>query len=211
MKRATFITWEQLKVGGMILLALGDPHRRRLQARRSGEPVLQALSARRPAAERERVARGRHGHGGGPVGRHRRGDRFSPARRRHDAEPERRRGRRPGAAAAGARGFPRPAAHVRPPGRQDRGHLARDAAVCGPAANDTIQVAPALDYEAVLIQASGAVNDMVQLTRDLKGITGGMARGEGNGWPAADESVPVRRIERNPRTHERARDPAAGA
>ena len=46
-------------------------------------------------------------------------------------------------------------------------------------ANDTLQVEPALDYEAVLIQASGAVNDMVQLTRDLKGITGGMARGEG--------------------------------
>ena len=45
--------------------------------------------------------------------------------------------------------------------------------------NDTLQVEPALDYEAVLIQASGAVNDMVQLTRDLKGITGGMTRGEG--------------------------------
>jgi phospholipid/cholesterol/gamma-HCH transport system substrate-binding protein len=45
--------------------------------------------------------------------------------------------------------------------------------------NDTLQVEPALDYEAVLIQASGAVNDMVQLTRDLRGITGGMARGEG--------------------------------
>src|SRR4030095_15493451 len=45
--------------------------------------------------------------------------------------------------------------------------------------NDTIQVEPALDYETVLLQASGAVTDMVQLTRDLKGITGGMARGEG--------------------------------
>jgi phospholipid/cholesterol/gamma-HCH transport system substrate-binding protein len=44
---------------------------------------------------------------------------------------------------------------------------------------DTIQVTPALDYEAVLLQASGAVNDMVQLTHDLKGITGGIARGEG--------------------------------
>ena len=45
--------------------------------------------------------------------------------------------------------------------------------------NDTLRVEPALDYEAVLVQASGAVNDMIQLTRDLKGITGGMARGEG--------------------------------
>jgi len=46
-------------------------------------------------------------------------------------------------------------------------------------ANDTIQVEPSLDYESVLVQASGAVNDMVQLTRDLRGITGGLARGEG--------------------------------
>ena len=46
-------------------------------------------------------------------------------------------------------------------------------------ANDTLQVEPALDYEAVLVQASGAVDDMLQLTRDLKGITGGLARGEG--------------------------------
>ena len=46
-------------------------------------------------------------------------------------------------------------------------------------ANDTIQVEAALDYETVLLQASGAVTDMVQLTRDLRGITGGLARGEG--------------------------------
>ena len=46
-------------------------------------------------------------------------------------------------------------------------------------ANDTIQVEAALDYESVLLQASGAVTDMVQLTRDLRGITGGLARGEG--------------------------------
>ena len=45
--------------------------------------------------------------------------------------------------------------------------------------NDTLQVETALDYEAVLVQASGAVSDMVQLTRDLRGITGGLARGEG--------------------------------
>src|SRR5687768_661067 len=46
-------------------------------------------------------------------------------------------------------------------------------------ANDTILVEAALDYETVLLQASGAVTDMVQLTRDLRGITGDMARGEG--------------------------------
>ena len=46
-------------------------------------------------------------------------------------------------------------------------------------ANDTLQVETALDYESVLLQASGAVTDMVSLTRDLRGITGGLARGEG--------------------------------
>jgi phospholipid/cholesterol/gamma-HCH transport system substrate-binding protein len=44
---------------------------------------------------------------------------------------------------------------------------------------DTIAVAPTLDYEAVLAQAAGAVSDMVGLTRDLRQITGGIARGEG--------------------------------
>ena len=46
-------------------------------------------------------------------------------------------------------------------------------------ANDTLQVESALDYETVLLQASGAVTDMVALTHDLRGITGGLARGEG--------------------------------
>ena len=44
---------------------------------------------------------------------------------------------------------------------------------------DTIPSLPSLDYEAVIAQASGAVGDMVQLTRDLRSITGGIARGEG--------------------------------
>ncbi len=44
---------------------------------------------------------------------------------------------------------------------------------------DTIPVAPSLDYEAVLAQAAGAVNDMVDLTHDLRKVTGGMLRGEG--------------------------------
>lgn len=45
--------------------------------------------------------------------------------------------------------------------------------------DDTLQVEAALDYETVLLQASGAVTDMVALTHDLRGITGGMVRGEG--------------------------------
>jgi phospholipid/cholesterol/gamma-HCH transport system substrate-binding protein len=44
---------------------------------------------------------------------------------------------------------------------------------------DTIEVSPSLDYEQVLAQAAGAVGDMVQLTADLRSITGGLVRGEG--------------------------------
>ena len=44
---------------------------------------------------------------------------------------------------------------------------------------DTVAVVQSLDYEAVIAQASGAVNDMVALTRDLRVITGGLAKGEG--------------------------------
>lgn len=44
---------------------------------------------------------------------------------------------------------------------------------------DTIQVSPALDYEKVLGQAAGAVGDVVELTRDMRSLTGGIVRGEG--------------------------------
>jgi phospholipid/cholesterol/gamma-HCH transport system substrate-binding protein len=44
---------------------------------------------------------------------------------------------------------------------------------------DTLAVAPSLDYEAVLAQAAGAVNDMVGLTHDLRQITGGIIDGKG--------------------------------
>lgn len=44
---------------------------------------------------------------------------------------------------------------------------------------DTVSVTPSLDYEAVLTQAAGAVNDMVDLTHDLKTITGGIVSGKG--------------------------------
>lgn len=44
---------------------------------------------------------------------------------------------------------------------------------------DTIRVAPALDYEKVLTQAAGAVGDVVELTRDMRSLTGGIVRGEG--------------------------------
>lgn len=44
---------------------------------------------------------------------------------------------------------------------------------------DTISVAPSLDYEQVLAQAAGAVGDVVELTKDLRQLTGGVVRGEG--------------------------------
>ena len=44
---------------------------------------------------------------------------------------------------------------------------------------DTIRAEQALDVDVVLAQASGAVDDLVALTGDLRTITGGLARGEG--------------------------------
>src|SRR5438270_1280980 len=44
---------------------------------------------------------------------------------------------------------------------------------------DTITVLPALDYEQVLTQAAGAVGDVVELTRDMRQLTSGIVRGEG--------------------------------
>jgi phospholipid/cholesterol/gamma-HCH transport system substrate-binding protein len=46
-------------------------------------------------------------------------------------------------------------------------------------AGDTIQSLPSLDYEAMLMQANGALTDVVQLTHDLRAITGGIAHGDG--------------------------------
>lgn len=44
---------------------------------------------------------------------------------------------------------------------------------------DTILISPSVDYEAVVLQASDAINEVVGLTRDLKTVTAGIARGEG--------------------------------
>jgi phospholipid/cholesterol/gamma-HCH transport system substrate-binding protein len=47
------------------------------------------------------------------------------------------------------------------------------------AEGDTLRADPSLDYEAVLTQAAGAVDDVVALTHDLKSLTGGIVAGEG--------------------------------
>jgi phospholipid/cholesterol/gamma-HCH transport system substrate-binding protein len=44
---------------------------------------------------------------------------------------------------------------------------------------DTLVIAPSIDYEAVVQQASGAISEVVGLIRDLKKVTGGITRGEG--------------------------------
>lgn len=44
---------------------------------------------------------------------------------------------------------------------------------------DTIRVAAGLDLEAVMAKAAGAVDDVVALSHDLRAITGGLAKGQG--------------------------------
>ena len=44
---------------------------------------------------------------------------------------------------------------------------------------DTVPVEPSLDYQEVIARASAAVGDVVTLTHDLREITGGIVRGEG--------------------------------
>ena len=44
---------------------------------------------------------------------------------------------------------------------------------------DTLAIAPSTDYEAVVVQASVAINEVIGLTHDLKKVTSGITRGEG--------------------------------
>lgn len=44
---------------------------------------------------------------------------------------------------------------------------------------DTLRAAVSLDYDAVIEKAASAVDDMVALTHDLRGITSGLAQGKG--------------------------------
>ena len=55
---------------------------------------------------------------------------------------------------------------------------------------DTVTIAPSLDYDAVIAQASAAVTDMVALTKDLHAITGGIVK-SGHPGPARDQQSPV--------------------
>lgn len=44
---------------------------------------------------------------------------------------------------------------------------------------DTVPSEPTMDYEAIITRAAGSVDDVVALTRDLRQLTGGIVRGEG--------------------------------
>ncbi len=47
------------------------------------------------------------------------------------------------------------------------------------AEGDTVPSEMAMDYEAIISKAAGSVDDVVALTRDLRQLTGGIVRGEG--------------------------------
>jgi len=179
MKRATFITWEQLKVGGMILLALGILT---VAVFKLGEAAnlfskRYTLVAFLPSANGLRVG-GSVTVAGQLAGTVAAIDFLAP-----DADTTR-----------NLRVEVEIDQALQQQVREDSRARIRTLGLLGDKvvdispgtprfavlpANDTIQVEAALDYETVLLQASGAVTDMVQLTRDLRGITGGMARGEG--------------------------------
>ena len=179
MKRATFITWEQLKVGGMILLAMGILT---VAVFKLGEAAnlfskRYKLVALLPSANGLRVG-GSVTVAGQLAGTISTIDFLPP-----DADTTR-----------NLRVVVEVDQALQQQVREDSRARIRTLGLLGDKvvdispgtprfavlpAEDTIQVEQALDYETVLLQASGAVTDMVQLTRDLRGITGGMARGEG--------------------------------
>ena len=136
-----------------------------------------------------------------PARRHDQGDRVPAGRQRHDAQSAARaRGRR-GAAAADSRATRKAQApHAGPARRQGDRHLAGHAALRRAARPATrSRVAPSLDYEAMLAQAAGAVDDMVELTHDLRSITGGIVQRRGHDRPAGHEPRAVRPAQRHAR------------
>ncbi|HUQ80905.1 MAG TPA: MlaD family protein [Gemmatimonadaceae bacterium] len=179
MKRATFITWEQLKVGGMILLALGILT---VAVFKLGEAAnlfskRYKLVALLPSVNGLRVG------GSVTVAGQLAGTVSAIEFLAPDADTTR-----------NLRVIVEIDQALQQQVREDSRARIRTLGLLGDKivdiapgtprfavlpANDTIQVEAALDYETVLVQASGAVTDMVQLTRDLRGITGGLARGEG--------------------------------
>jgi phospholipid/cholesterol/gamma-HCH transport system substrate-binding protein len=179
MKRATFITWEQLKVGGVILVALAILT---VAVFKLGEAAnlftkRYTLVALLPSANGLRVG------GSVTVAGQLAGTVSSIEFLAPDADTTR-----------NLRVTVQIDQALQPQVREDSRARIRTLGLLGDKIvdispgtprfavlppNDTLLVESALDYETVLLQASGAVNDMVALTHDLRGITGGLARGEG--------------------------------
>ena len=181
MKRSSFITWDQLKVGGIILAALARARRRDLQARPGGEPVLEALRARRLSAERQRLAHRRDGVRRRPIRRDDQVDRVSAGGQRHDAEP------------AGPHGGRR--RHCRSRSAATRSAKVRTLGLLGDKVIDISIGTPRLRRPARRATRSPSrrrsttrrcsprrparSTDMVGLTHDMRTITGGIVGGKG--------------------------------
>ena len=182
---------------------------RRLQARPGGQPVRRRATSSSPSCPNANGLRDRRlGDGRRPARGHGQGrSTFLPV------DDDTTRNLRvvivrstSAAASRCARDSRARAAHARPARRQGARHhaRARRATPCS-RANDTLPSAPSLDYDAVLAQASGAVDDVVRLTTDLREITGGhRARARARSASCVTEPRALRRAHRHARADERA-------
>ena len=152
MKRRSIITWDQLRVGGVIVVSLAILGVGGYKLGEAANLFAKRYELRRVPAERERSARRRRGDGRRPARRHHHGDRVPPDRRRHDAQPARsssqldetlqRAGPRRLARARSAR-WACSATRCSTSRRARRATRAL-------AAGDTIVVAPSLDYDQII-------------------------------------------------------------
>ena len=180
MKRSSFITWDQLKVGGIILAALAVLAVAIYKLGQAANLFSKRYELVAFLPERERTARRRHGARRRAVRRDDSVDRLPARRQRHDEEPEGAHGDRRGAAGTDSRRLEGQGAHDGAARRQGDRHLDRHAEARRAASRATRSASsPSLDYEAVLAQVAGAVDDMVGLTHDMRKITGGIVDGRG--------------------------------
>ena len=180
MKRSTFITWDQLKVGAMIAVAIAIMIIAILKLGESAKLFTKRYTLVTFVPSAGGTERGRPGDRCGTARGKRQVDRVSAGRPRHDAQPEDHRRGRPGSVRVRCAATPK--ATLRSlailgdkvfditPGTPDYPAL-RD--------GDTLTLGTALDYEAVLNQASGALGTVVSLTGSLQKVVNGVTRGDG--------------------------------
>ena len=179
MRRSSFVTFEQLRVGAVVLAALGIllvGGYRLGQAAHLFSKRYQ-LVAYLPNASGLRVG-GTVSVAGQLVGTVEDITFLPPdadTTAQFEADGQDRRGR----ARADPRRFACAAPHSGAARRQGARHQPGTPRYAALRPNDTIPIAPSLDYDEIVQQASGAVGDVVGLTHDLRNVTGGIARGEG--------------------------------